>query len=182
MVLMDVEKMIYELNIDRRAVFEREPSIFLLADSCRSIEEMERTLAGTCERLIACLNAKPHALKSSIISPVVEYLQRRYMDEHISLESTAARYCINPSYLGQLMKKELGMTFLHCLSDIRIGHAKEGLARTNKPIQQIAIEAGYSNRSTFIRVFKNLVGVTPSDYRNRVLRDDGPRMPMAEGR
>lgn len=182
MVLMDIEKMIHELNIDRKAVFKREPSMFLLADSCRSAEEMRRMLSESSEKLIVLLNAKPLALKSSIIKPVVEYLQQHYMDEHISLESTAVRFCINPSYLGQLMKRELGKTFLQYISEIRIGRAKDGLAGSNKPIQQIAVESGYSNRSTFIRVFKNLVGITPSEYRNRVMRDDGIRMNAADGR
>lgn len=180
MVLMDIERMIHELNIDRKAVFAREPSMFLLADSCGSVVEVGRMLDEACERLIVLLNAKPLALKSSIIKPVVEYLQKRYMDEHISLESTAARFCINPSYLGQLMKREHGRTFLQYVSEIRIGRAKEGLAGTNKPIQQIAVESGYSNRSTFIRVFKSIVGITPSEYRNRVVRDDGIRMNVAD--
>ncbi|GBF75658.1 hypothetical protein PA598K_04079 [Paenibacillus sp. 598K] len=166
-ILISVEQIIYELNLNRRHVFADGQSIFALVDTCTTLVEIRHVLLATCGKMIDYLANRPFAGKASMISAVAEYIQSSYTEEHLSLESVAQRFHMNPSYLGQLMKRELGKTFLQYVTEARIERAKQLLAQNVRTIQDISGEVGYSNRSTFIRVFKNAVGMTPSEYRNR---------------
>ncbi|MNC40295.1 transcriptional activator FtrA [compost metagenome] len=53
------------------------------------------------------------------------------------------------------------------LQELRIGKAKEMLARTDLPIQDIWAAVGFNNRNSFIRSFRKLEGISPTDYRNQ---------------
>ncbi|HCL04174.1 MAG TPA: AraC family transcriptional regulator, partial [Lachnoclostridium phytofermentans] len=44
-------------------------------------------------------------------------------------------------------------------------YAKDLLSKTNMPIKEVANECGYKNEVHFMRQFKSIVGVTPSEYR-----------------
>lgn len=167
-ILISVEQIIYELNLNRRLVFADGQSIFALIDTCTTLVEIRHVLLDTCGKMIDYLASRPFTGKASLISTVADYIQASYMEEHLSLESVASRFNMNPSYLGQLMKRELGKTFLQYVTEARIERAKQLLAQTARTVQDISGEVGYSNRSTFIRVFKSAVGLTPSEYRNRL--------------
>ncbi|THF76265.1 helix-turn-helix domain-containing protein [Cohnella fermenti] len=168
-VFTEIEKLIYDLNMDRAAIYLDDLSFVALMESNPTIVEIRQLLIKTCERMIACLDAQPSAAKSSYVAAIADYLRTEYRDPQMSLESTAERFGMNPSYLGQLLKKEMNRTFLQFLSEVRIERAKQLLADPNVQIQDVAACVGYGNRSTFIRIFKAQVGSTPSDYRNRTL-------------
>ncbi len=168
-ILMDIEKMMYELNMDHKLVLSTDKPIFSLVDSCKTVIEIEKLLTDTCQAMVAYLQSNQYAVKSSLIASVVEFIETHYGQENLNLESLAERFNMNPSYLGQLMRKELNKTFLQTLSEIRIERSKELLIHSTLQIKDVAEQVGYVSRSTFIRVFKNYVGLTPSDYRNRFL-------------
>ncbi|WP_323126915.1 MULTISPECIES: AraC family transcriptional regulator [unclassified Psychrobacter] len=52
-----------------------------------------------------------------------------------------------------------------------MGEAKDLLQFSVSPIEQIAWAVGYSDASAFCKIFKRLVGLTPSAYRNRFMTD-----------
>jgi two-component system response regulator YesN len=168
-VFTEIEKLIYDLNMDRMSIYPNDMSFAALMESNPTIVEIRQLLLDTCERMIEYLNAKPSSSKSSFVASVVEYIQQDFGEQQISLDNTADRFGMNPSYLGQLLKKELNRTFLQLLSEVRIERAKQLLVDPAVQIQDVAAYVGYGNRSTFIRIFKSHVGITPSDYRNQML-------------
>lgn len=168
-VFTEIEKLIYELNVDREAIYPNERSFATLAENSPTAIEMQSLLLDTCERLIAYLEAKPSTAKASFVQVIADYIHQCYGEQQMSLESTAERFGMNASYLGQLLKKELNKTFLQLLSEVRVEQAKRLLGNPAVQIQDVAEQVGYGSRSTFIRVFKASTGVTPSDYRNALL-------------
>ncbi|MEK0317346.1 helix-turn-helix domain-containing protein [Cohnella sp. 56] len=168
-LLFDLEKIIYDLNIDRKIVFSQEQSFLSLIDANQTIVESRQLLIQNCEKLIEHLSSKTNSVKASFITSVVQYIQLYFYQEQITLENTAERFGMNPSYLGQLLKKQINKTFLQLLSEARIEKAKELLADTEINVQEVGRRVGYPSRSTFIRVFKSQVGVVPSDYRNQLI-------------
>jgi len=69
------------------------------------------------------------------------------------------------SYFSQCFKQIVGKTYTDYLRDIRMEHAKNYLMHTSKTIQWIAEEVGYNDEKYFSRLFKEYVGMLPSDYR-----------------
>lgn len=63
--------------------------------------------------------------------------------------------------------KATGMTSTEYGQRLRIGAAKDFLQFSSSPVEQIAWKVGYSDVSAFRKIFKRLVGLTPSEYRRR---------------
>lgn len=69
--------------------------------------------------------------------------------------------------------QEEGFSIQQLKNDVRQKKAMECLARTSKPIKQIAFETGFKNEKSFSRAFKNWVGTTPQNYRAQAREDAG---------
>jgi two-component system response regulator YesN len=92
------------------------------------------------------------------------------MDKRITLDEVAAYLHLNASYFSRLFHKENGITFIEYVTRMKMNRAKELLDQTSHSIGKICEMLGYDNQSYFIKTFKNIVGVTPSEYRG-VARD-----------
>jgi AraC-like DNA-binding protein len=92
------------------------------------------------------------------------------------LEDLAKLVGLHPNYLCSVFKEETGQTLFAYLNDVRIREAKRLLEFTDLSISQIAEEIGMSSHSYFSRQFKLTTGLTPRQYRARVMQfDSTPR-------
>ena len=87
-----------------------------------------------------------------------------YMD-NLSLKYLSEKYYINSAYLGQIFKKQFGITFKDYLNNYRIDKACEMLLRADDKIYEIAEAVGFNNTDYFISKFVQLKGTTPLQYR-----------------
>lgn len=105
---------------------------------------------------------------SKVVSPqmklALDYINTNYMKK-ITLESVASHVYLNKTYVSQLFKKQLGVSFGDHLENVRIKNAKIMLQNPNMNIAQIAQEVGYTSQSYFTKVFKKNVGVSPLKYK-----------------
>lgn len=105
--------------------------------------------------------------KSGGIWNIMLHIQRHHT-EKLSLRDIAARFYISESYLCELLKAHTGKTFVDLLHEIRIRHACAMLVSTALPVSEIAYEVGYNSPKTFFRVFRELKGVSPARFRERL--------------
>ena len=73
----------------------------------------------------------------------------------------------HPVYLATLFREHTGETLHHAILSQRILLAKQWLRRTDRSIEEIAVDTGFSSRSHFCTVFKEFTGLTPRAYRRR---------------
>ncbi|TCL75119.1 YesN/AraC family two-component response regulator [Hydrogenispora ethanolica] len=106
--------------------------------------------------------------KRKIIRCVREYVEQRY-PQKISLATAAEHFHFNPSYLSKLFCSETGESFTKYLMKIRIARAKEILKDPSVRIYEVGDRVGYSDLKYFTKVFKELEGLTPGEYRDRCL-------------
>jgi AraC-like DNA-binding protein len=74
---------------------------------------------------------------------------------------------LSANYFGDLIKKETGSTALDYIQAKIIDEAKERIFTPDKSISEIAGELGFKYQQHFSRFFKQKVGITPNEYRNR---------------
>lgn len=86
-------------------------------------------------------------------------------DQIASIQDVAACLFISPDYLRQLFKHEFGVAPIRYLITKRIEAACEMLGHSTTPIHAVAASSGFDNPFYFARIFKRIVGVTPSAYR-----------------
>lgn len=85
-----------------------------------------------------------------------------------SLSQLASRVGVNTSYVSQVINEHYGESFSTLINDMRIRMACRRMNDTAKygmiTIEGIAESVGFQSRSTFIRAFKKVNGMTPSEY------------------
>lgn len=103
---------------------------------------------------------------SDLVKDLLSVLMERYYED-LSLISIAEELHVNSMYLGQLFKKELGVSFSRYLNSYRIKKAQELIVNTNLNFSEISEEVGYSSPGYFYKKFKKECGFSPSEYRNK---------------
>ena len=104
-----------------------------------------------------------------VLKEVEREIEMHYM-QNLSLKSLSEKYYINSAYLGQIFKKNHGISFKDYLNNYRIEKAGELLIRTNDKVCNIAQIVGYNNLDYFINKFVRLKGKTPLQYRKQFLK------------
>ena len=105
------------------------------------------------------------------ITGITRYLQE-HLAEEVSLSVLAEEFHLNPQYISQLFKNEIGVGFLAYLTNIRMEKAKKLLLSTGLSVAEVAERSGYSDYRVFTKVFKKAEGITPSQYRRGFLEGE----------
>ena len=116
--------------------------------------------------------AEPEKQEERTITGITRYLQE-HLAEEISLSVLAEQFHLNPQYISQLFKSEIGVNFLVYLTNIRMEKAKKLLLSTSLSIADVADRSGYGDYRVFTKVFKKSEGITPSQYRRDFLEETG---------
>ena len=103
-----------------------------------------------------------------IVGEVTRYIENNYKED-IALQDVAGLFGYSDVYFCKLFKQNFGKNFITYLNEFRIERAKELLSDPQINIKDVSVEAGYRDANYFTRVFKRMVGKTPSEYRNGVL-------------
>ncbi len=104
---------------------------------------------------------------NGMILRVIEYIRNHY-DSDISLSEAAELVGITPEYLSKLFTKEMGINFSTFLGDFRISMAKRMFSTGKYKVYEVADAVGFRDTKYFNKVFKSIVGVSPSEYRRAI--------------
>ena len=115
--------------------------------------------------------AEPEKQEERTITGLTRYLQE-HLAEEVSLTVLAEQFHLNPQYISQLFKSEIGVNFLAYLTNNRMEKAKKLLLSTSLSIAEVAEQSGYGDYRVFTKVFKKSEGDTPSQYRRDFLETD----------
>jgi AraC-like DNA-binding protein len=109
-------------------------------------------------------NAEP-----PVIRRAKEFIQERQAED-ISLGQVAKAVNTSTFYFCKMFKKITGINFTDYLSRVRIEKSKNLLLNPNLRVSEIAFEVGFQSLTHFNRVFKKVLGQTPTDYRAQLMR------------
>ena len=96
--------------------------------------------------------------------------ERIYRQQDLTKERLAEIAGCNRTYLSQVVNAQTGMNMVSYINSFRIQEAVELLsdAGSEIPLKAVALEAGFSSLSTFYKLFKQTVGMTPLKFREKV--------------
>ena len=98
------------------------------------------------------------------VGQVQDYIENHYKED-IALLDVAGVFGYSDVYFCKLFKQNFGKNFITFLNEFRMDKAKELLANPAINIKDVSALAGYRDANYFTRVFKRMVGKTPSEYR-----------------
>jgi AraC-like DNA-binding protein len=98
------------------------------------------------------------------VNTVLQFAMNHY-DRTITLEEAAARVHMVPGSFCRFFKKRTGKTFVRFLNEIRVREACQRLAsQKDQRISEVAYSCGFKNVSSFNRVFRQIMGQSPTEY------------------
>ncbi|MCE5186756.1 MAG: PocR ligand-binding domain-containing protein [Planctomycetaceae bacterium] len=106
------------------------------------------------------------ARKMSQLKPAIEFMQYNYA-QPLTLADIAKASYLSVSRLAHLFREEMGVTIVDYLTNLRINHAKRMLLTSDSNCTRVCYEVGYNNQSYFTRVFKQIAGLTPRQFRQQ---------------
>ena len=110
-----------------------------------------------------------HEAKNQRIDPEIVDSARLFIDQNymrdITLGDVSAFTGFSRCYFSRVFKQQLGQSFSEYLRGKRVAMAEELLIHSRRPIQEIAMSAGFGSVATFNRVFREARNCTPSHYR-----------------
>ncbi len=134
---------------------------------------MERIVMAVTERELekplvmlgaALRNAKSEQATGLIVRKAKSMVHECY-NQGVTLDEIAAKLNITPEYLGGLFHREVGETFSSYIKNYRIKKAKGLLIGTDMKIYDISTAVGYADSKYFSRVFREMTGQLPADFR-----------------
>lgn len=93
-------------------------------------------------------------------------VQRAYLMPTLKISDVARQIGSNRTYVSSWFNRSRQSTFFSYVNQLRIKHACGLLNTTDMPLEAIAQESGFNSKSSFYRIFKNLKGCTPNEYRD----------------
>ena len=101
---------------------------------------------------------------TQLLRDIFIYIENN-VDNSCTLHELAKELRYNESYLSRMFLKSVGISFSEYVRNIKIDHACYLLKNSNESIFSIATKCGYATHSSFNRCFKQLIGMTPQEYR-----------------
>lgn len=103
-----------------------------------------------------------------VITKAKTYIQE-HQTEELSLTQVAKAVNMSSYYFCKMFKKITGINFTDYVARVRIEKSKNLLLNPNLRVSEIAFEVGFQSLTHFNRVFKKILGQSPTDYRAQLL-------------
>lgn len=94
--------------------------------------------------------------------------EKPFLDPELTLYSLSDKLSLQPNHLSQIINSIEGMNFFDFINQYRVEEVKKNmLLAQNKhlTILGVAYESGFNSKTSFNRIFKKFVGITPSEYK-----------------
>jgi AraC family transcriptional regulator len=100
---------------------------------------------------------------------IKELLQEK-MEDDLSLDEMARAVGLSAGHFSQVFRDTTGQTPHQCLLRYRVQRAKEMLRSAEMRVLDVAIACGFKTQQHFARVFREVCGASPTEYRYDFLR------------
>ncbi len=95
---------------------------------------------------------------------ILEYCTEHFTDD-ITVKSVSEALYVSQSYISKTFSNKLRYGFREYINTLRIEKSKSLLKSSDKKIVDIMLECGFKNQSSFNRVFREMCGVSPYEFR-----------------
>ena len=140
----------------------------MLDDINRSSTLREMTEAGSrlINAMVEAASEKRYSGSSAIIKKAVAYIHANYTDQ-LTLKSIADEIHVSNTYLSALFHREMGISAIDYLTNLRLEHSSELLHDASLSIADVSASSGFTSQSYFTKLFKEKYGMTPNAYRKK---------------
>ena len=114
-------------------------------------------------------------VKTNTVQEILIYCTENFRTD-ITLKQIAEDLHISPNHVSSIFSKKLKISLRDYINNLRISEATQLLTHTDKRITEIMQECGFANQSTFNKTFLEICGVTPRQFRNRLIAEKSDKI------
>lgn len=160
---------------DLRGLFER----MSLASSMQSEQARACVFAGQLAELFWIIQLvtkgnqqEAPAATSTLVAKAVEFIRENYQNPELSVAMLAEYTFASRGHLSRVFK-EYTMESIHSyITNLRMQHCRQAIAG-GKTVLDACTESGFSDYSSFLKTFRRLYGISPTEYRRRLRGPSG---------
>lgn len=127
-------------------------------------QNLEVSLHQLFHALFQPLNKERYQESSKLAKQAVMFIEQNFR-KPIGLNDVAKQLHVTPFYVSKIIKASFGKNFTDVVAEVRIEESKR-LLKEHHRVKEIAFDVGFQSQSYFAKMFKKMVGMTPSEYQD----------------
>ena len=159
-----LRRILVEYQVHWEEIAHGESTFPEILEQAESIRDWQIGIEKLVDCYLQLVKASVYPQVSLTIRKALMFIQSNFTRD-LSLEEVACHAGVSKSYLCRVFPEYAGEHFSDYLQRLRVERAKELLLFTNDHIYEIATKVGFWNSRYFSKVFHDMVGMTPADYR-----------------
>lgn len=100
------------------------------------------------------------------IKDIINYIEFKYKD-NLSLTELSQHFGYTPQYFSSFFNANMNQNFQNYYDNLRVNKSLEALANSDLPIEDVANLSGFADYRSYIRAFKNIFNLTPSEFKKQ---------------
>lgn len=155
-----------ELNLEKGGALNESKFSYNIFDELINFEAVKKYVLDIYHSICEYSLGNKTDGYSYLIRKCIDFIKENYQ-KNVTLSDAALYVDVSSSYLSLLFKQETGINFSNYLTNYRIEEAKKLLKTTNLKIYEVAYKVGFDSPYYFSKVFKNTLGSTCKEFKNR---------------
>lgn len=132
-----------------------------------TIDEVNHMFHNLIKEITDKLQVSSRERYERLIEQIKAYVSENYGNISLSVNEVSDHVDMSAAYLGRVFKQVTGNTFTEFLTKFRLDIACDLLKQTDKTVNEISDEVGFTNSSYFYIIFKKNLNCTPNQYRKQ---------------
>ncbi|WP_070000245.1 response regulator transcription factor [Cellulosilyticum sp. I15G10I2] len=163
-----INKICREADITKDKIFEEDIQPHIKVYQYQTYGDLHKWLSDIFKKVTHYMYKVLDNDYCEITKKALAYIDNHF-GESISLNEVAGYLNINSAYLSRVFKKDIQKGLTEYLNHYRIIKAQELIRGSNIKVVDIYKEVGFSSYNYFFKVFKEVTGMTPVEYKNNKL-------------
>ena len=171
-IIFDLDKVIHNIKKNNIVNIDFNVNSFIeIFKNAESMKEINDAFNTMVENICSIINDKKKHKHKDLIDKIIEFINEDFKNQDLSIEKIADNFAMNATYIGRLFKSYTQKGINELINEVRINKAKELLQDEKNSIEGISQKCGFSNISYFYKIFKNVNGTTPNEYRKNAISE-----------
>lgn len=162
-VRYSVDGNIYDINLGEMIIF---PARCYHAGRFNITDKISERLM---DQIVAERRTAPPSATSALVAKAVAFLQANYTDPNLTVGSLAKYTYTSREHLSRAFKTYTMESVHGYLTNLRMQHCRRAIA-AGASVLDACNASGFTNYTSFLKTFRSLYGITPSEYRNQLRR------------
>lgn len=167
MITGTVNRILKQLNNTAEGIFGDDAAVYLEISALRDINETVSNIKTVFDKLCTYAQNSNTTRQEQLARSILEFIRQNYKNPELSLVMIAEHFLISQVHVRRMINYGSDKGYKEYLDTLRIEESKKLLVSTEKKVNAVAEEVGFTNARTFIRVFEKYTGISPSEYRLR---------------